>query len=51
MACAKYYGDYSNIDISLSKSNFYNATHLNKQGAESFSIILGTDLKEIISNK
>ncbi len=43
--------DYSNIDISLSKSNFYNATHLNKQGAESFSIILGTDLKEIISNK
>ena len=42
--------DYTCIDLSLSKSNFYNATHLNKQGAEKFSLILGNDLKRLISN-
>ena len=40
--------NYSNDSISFDKNLFYNATHLNKKGAEIFSTKLAKDLKEII---
>ena len=43
--------DFSNDSISFDKENFYNATHLNKKGAEEFSIKLGRRLNSVITNK
>ena len=45
------YYDFSITDISLSKTNFYNATHLNEQGATEFTIRLAGKLEEYTSNK
>lgn len=38
---------YNNIDICYDSTFFYNATHLNRRGAELFSTILGNDLKQM----
>lgn len=43
--------DFSSDSISFDKENFYNATHLNKKGAEEFSIKLGHKLNSLIENK
>lgn len=40
--------DFTNDSISFDKGNFYNATHLNKSGAEKFSIKLGNELNSIL---
>ena len=40
--------NYSSDTISFQKSLFYNATHLNKKGAELFSKKLSSDLKEFL---
>jgi len=39
--------DYMNDSISYDRSNFYNAMHLNKKGAELFSSKLANDLKSL----
>jgi hypothetical protein len=41
--------DYSNSPLSYERKNFYNASHLNAAGADSYSKILASDLKTIIS--
>lgn len=40
------YCDYSNIDLSKSKENFYNQAHLNRTGAIKFSKKIATQIKE-----
>ncbi|MGV3528135.1 MAG: hypothetical protein ACO1OO_04500 [Flavisolibacter sp.] len=42
--------DYSEDTICQSRKYFYNASHLNKQGAEMFSRMLASDLKNTKSN-
>lgn len=39
--------DYSNVMLSLDTTYFYNATHMNKKGAELFSIQLANDLDSL----
>lgn len=41
--------NYSSDTISFQKALFYNATHLNKRGADLFSIKLASDLKKILN--
>ena len=41
--------NYTYDSISYDTLNFYNASHLNRRGAEQFSIKLAKDLKELIS--
>ena len=41
--------DYSNDSMNQHKKYFYNASHLNKKGAELFSRQLTQDLKPLIS--
>lgn len=43
--------DFTNDSISLDKGNFYNATHLNKKGAEKFSVKLAHKLDLLINLK
>lgn len=42
--------DYSKSDFTKRKELFYNATHLNKKGAELFSTKLAADIKRILEN-
>lgn len=42
--------DYSSNELTTNKSFFYNSQHLNKKGAELFSHILATDLKESLNS-
>lgn len=50
--CQTRYGvnflDYSNDELSQSKNNFYNSQHLNKAGAEMFSVKLAKDIKPLL---
>ena len=41
--------DYSHDSICLNKNLFYNASHLNKKGADVFSKKFASDLKKIIN--
>lgn len=43
--------DYTNDSLCYDKSNFYNATHLNKKGSELFSIKLANDLRNYVQQK
>lgn len=42
--------NYTYDSISYDTLNFYNASHLNRRGAEQFSIKLANDLKELLEN-
>ncbi|WP_158849963.1 hypothetical protein [Algibacter sp. L1A34] len=43
--------DYSSNALTTDKINFYNSQHLNKKGAELFSIILCADLNKILNKQ
>jgi len=40
--------DYSNSQISLDRSQFYNSEHLNKTGSENFSRLVARDIHEML---
>lgn len=42
--------DYSKDTISYQKKYFYNTTHMNYKGADSFSLKLATDLKQLLNS-
>lgn len=42
--------NYTYDSISYDTLNFYNASHLNRRGAEQFSLKLANDLKELLEN-
>lgn len=54
LGCAAAHGvpflDYTNDTMNFNRSYFYNTQHLNKRGAEIFSIKLANDIKRIIHN-
>lgn len=41
-----FYLDYSSVELTNNKTNFYNSQHLNKKGAKEFSTILAIDIKK-----